>query len=423
MFTVAQNLAWPSPSEQNAANLVAIQRINSPPRTTIPRGIPLDPATFDDMISVIVSQYTRMQSRVFRPLSIGQGVVWRASDSDITRWTMYILAKISQALMDGSLWEHYLGWIVRFHREIVGSTLTPELSVGDLCARLSGLHDLCAGAYMISDTRQGYALFQKCALLAVRLMSKHPDLWASPSTISISRALHSPIFEIGSFVLFDTIAPLALGIPPLLNYDTTRHLIHPPEECFMEKLYGCPAHVMGLLAQINAWRSARWLEQPNPSANKWKEVEEILHSWTPPVDSEADSHSFIGRFAVQESWQHAVFIYLYMGMCGVNSGDPRVQMSVRQVVQLASTVEPGDRHEHHFFIPCLIAGAAARQEKHRAVVRIKIIASRGERFWVLPGADFVPVLDHLWHGAGVNGSSTTWDDYVNSRCAMLPIDA
>lgn len=71
-----------------------------------------------------------------------QGLTWRARDSNITRWTMYILAKIAQALMDDSLWEHYLGWVVRFHREIVGSPASPELSVGDLCARLSGLHDV-----------------------------------------------------------------------------------------------------------------------------------------------------------------------------------------------------------------------------------------------------------------------------------------
>ena len=174
------------------------------------------------------------------------------------------------------------------------------------------LLQLCAGAYMISDTRRGYALFQKSTPLAVYLMSKYPDLWTSHSNISISRALYSPVFEIGSFVFFDTMTTLALGIPPLLNYDTGYYSSDPSEECFMEKLYGCPAHVTSILAQINGWRSARWLEQPNSRADEWREIEKSLQSWTPSVDFEADSHSFIGRFAVQESWQHAVYIYLYM---------------------------------------------------------------------------------------------------------------
>lgn len=336
---------------------------------------------------------------------------------------MYILAKVAQAILDGNLWEHYMGWVVRFHREIVGSSTSSESSIDDLTARLFGLHDLCASAFMISDTRRGYSLFQKCTPLALQLMGKFSNLWSPNSTIVLAYALHASVFEISWFVFSDTLAALALGIPPLLHYDTTYYPDQSHGDSYLELVYGCPARITVLLAQINSWRASRWMEQPNLDANQWIEAEELLQSWSPPLESEGESYDLVGRFAIGESWRHAVFIYLYMGMCGVNSADPRVQTSVRQVVQLASTVEPGNRHEHHLFIPCLIAGAAARQEKHRAVIRTKIAASRRERFWVLPGADFVPVLDHLWHGVGVNGSPATWDDYINSRCAVLPLDA
>lgn len=143
-------------------------------------------------------------------------------------------------------------------------------------------------------------------------MTKSPNLWTSDSTISISRAIYDPVFEIGSFIFFDTIAAVALGTPPLLNYDTTYELVHPPKYHFIETIYGCPAHVTIILAQINRWRASRWLEQPDSAGNTWREVEELSKSWIPAVDSEADSHNLIGRFAVQESWQHAVSIYLYM---------------------------------------------------------------------------------------------------------------
>lgn len=68
------------------------------------------------------------------------------------------------------------------------------------------------------------------------------------------------------------------------------------------------------------------------------------------------------------------------------------------------------------------AGAAARQEKHRAAIRNRIQNFYGEKIWVLAGDNFVPVLDRLWHGVGVDGAPTTWDDYVNSRCAALPLE-
>lgn len=68
------------------------------------------------------------------------------------------------------------------------------------------------------------------------------------------------------------------------------------------------------------------------------------------------------------------------------------------------------------------AGAAARKEKHRAVIRRKVQASRSVSACILRGADFVSVLDHLWLGVGAGGVPTTWDDYVSSRCATLPVE-
>lgn len=131
-------------------------------------------------------------------------------------------------------------------------------------------------------------------------------------------------------------------------------------------------------------------------------------------------------------------------MCEVNSEDPRVQSAVKQIVQMARTIQSDDQLELHLFIPCLIvcsfsflplsspgtnpciffsqAGVAARQESHRALIRNKILTSRNEKIWVLRGADFAPVLDHLWHGAAAGGRPSTWEDYVSSRFAMLPIE-
>ena len=126
-------------------------------------------------------------------------------------------------------------------------------------------------------------------------------------------------------------------------------------------------------------------------------------------------------------------------MCNVSSAGPRVQSSVRQIVQLASTLEPGSVLERHFFMPCLIvsvyvhfsttlvakygtqAGVAAQQEKHRAILRSKIEACQNEKIWILRGDDFALVLDHLWHGVASGGRPTTWNDYANSRKAVLPI--
>lgn len=55
------------------------------------------------------------------------------------------------------------------------------------------------------------------------------------------------------------------------------------------------------------------------------------------------------------------------------------------------------------------------------MIRTTLQRLKGCNLWVLSGDDFVPVLDHLWHGAGANGRPTTWDDYARSREVGLPL--
>jgi hypothetical protein len=130
-------------------------------------------------------------------------------------------------------------------------------------------------------------------------------------------------------------------------------------------------------------------------------------------------------------------------MCGTNSADAQIQASVRQVAQLASMVELGDPLETYLLIPSLIvscaahiqvselqsthyprfqAGAASRKEKHRAILYRKVHVCQGFNASLLSGADLVRVLEHLWHGAASEGRAITWEDYITSRYAALPID-
>ncbi|CAE6478573.1 unnamed protein product [Rhizoctonia solani] len=112
-----------------------------------------------------------------------------------------------------------------------------------------------------------------------------------------------------------------------------------------------------------------------------------------------------------------------MGTCEANSADERIRRLVSQAAQLASTIEAGSPFDAHLSVPCLIAGVAARKEKHRAIFRSKILASQNIDARLLRGADFVLVLDHLWHGAAAGGNPVTWEDYVDSRFVTMPVDA
>ncbi|CUA77810.1 hypothetical protein RSOLAG22IIIB_12847 [Rhizoctonia solani] len=191
----------------------------------------------------------------------------------------------------------------------------------------------------------------------------------------------------------------------------------------MEPVYACPIIVLITLARVNASRVSRLMDQDEATPAGIQEYEAAVQNWKPHVDYADQPSQLITRLAVQEAWRQAALIYLYMGACAASSADDRVEALVRQVAQLAGTVEAGTHFETHLFVPCLIAGVAARKEKHRTILRKKIQVSQKAEACLLRGADFSSALDHLWHGAAAEGSPVTWDDYVNSRCFTIPVPA
>ncbi|KAH7337983.1 hypothetical protein B0J17DRAFT_660307 [Rhizoctonia solani] len=276
---------------------------------------------------------------------------------------------------------------------------------------------------MISNSSVGYTIFRKGVLIFLQLAARFPELWKSDSTVYLSQTLHSQRHELAKFPVMDTIAALAFGISPLIHYDATIQPqdFKPHKFHFLEPVYACPVVVLMTFARVNAFRVSQLMIQDGTTAGGAEEYESAVRSWKPNLNYADPGPQLVVRLAVQESWRQAALIYLYMGMCGANSADSRVEPLVRQVAQLASTVEAGSPLETHLFIPCLIAGVAARKEKHRAILRKKIQVSQGTDACLLRGADFLVVLDHLWHGAASGGSPVIWHDYVLSRSLILPV--
>ncbi|KAG8683572.1 hypothetical protein FRC08_014208 [Ceratobasidium sp. 394] len=193
--------------------------------------------------------------------------------------------------------------------------------------------------------------------------------------------------------------------------------VHP-----VEWVYGCPVPLEMALVDINKRCNARNRVVPEPD---WRPIEHRIKSWVPTVQAAPSDEAWksSARLAVHESWRHTLLIYLYMGVCGVKSDDYRVQASVRQVFQLTNSVKGFEKPsiDIHFLAPYLIAGACARSETHRDTARERLAATSHDGLWLLRGSEFVPVLDHLWHGAAANGRPIYWSDYVNSRQVALPL--
>ncbi|KAJ1305398.1 hypothetical protein OPQ81_000413 [Rhizoctonia solani] len=318
--------------------------------------------------------------------------------------------------MHGNTWTGFSDFSNRYWKPL------QPLQRAGLAARLGGLHDLVNLAFLISGTATGYSLLKRCVPVLLQLAALNPTLWYNDSTISIPEGIANPRYEITQFIIYDTIIALSLGTPPLLHYNTAPSWVDEAPGHY-QIMYGFPVGVLLLLAKVNEWRTSRIVGRVSQSQSDWCSLEERLNNWHPTVCHTDGPNNNIARLAIQEAWRQAAMIYLYMGMREVNSADPRVETAVQQIAQLVGIFKTGSVLELHLLVPYLIAGIAARRETHRAVLRSKLTGEmvRKVNVFIIRGSDFAAVLDHLWHGVGSQGRPVTWDNYVQSPCAVLPV--
>ncbi|KAH7323336.1 fungal-specific transcription factor domain-containing protein [Rhizoctonia solani] len=396
-----------------------------PLRSVIPKSIPPDPVVVRNALPFIYSQYSRMVKRMaFRdpPPSVMAGLMQRLSISATTFSLMTLGARIIQSIIDATDktdWGTYEKPIDNLHWQ---TCYTPEEGSSLICTkgRLTAAIELTAYKIFISNSASGYSFLRRAVPLATRVAYNYPQIWTKRGKISTQELLSLDVVELCSFLWMDTMTSTLLGTTPLLCYDTAprdklrlRHAI--------EWVNGCPQEFISWFARLNAARSTTTRHGNNPLLTDWERVEKEIHEWEPLIDRTGSSRDNITRLAVIEGWRNALLIYLYVGICGVTSVDPRVQFSVKQIIRLSQVAKLEVTYERHLFGPAILAGACARLESQRKSILRIVSFQRCSRIWVLQISDFVSILQHLWRGAATGGEPIIWDDYIRSRRAVLPI--
>ncbi|CAE6468463.1 unnamed protein product [Rhizoctonia solani] len=388
----------------NQSSITTFIRLNN--MTKVPQLNIFDP----DYIVQMFLHYSQLCPTGVRPFtpfffSINDVIGARAKSSSFMLKSTYIEAGIKKAISDGAGLSVSIRLIDEFQQQITNATLALDVDPTDVASRLGCLISLAIAAMQIITTPVGYAILRKAVPFFLALGAKS---------------------ELSHFVFLDTVNVLVLGTIPLVHYDVTlRPMVQSPEPHHIEWAHGCSRTVVVLLARVNSWRFARLVHSTHPTPTREQQIESQFHlkEWNPRITYHDGDHpgAAMGRLAVEEIWRHSVLIYMHMGMCGADSADSQVEASVHQVAKLSATIEDNHPLEVHMTIPCIVAAAAARKEKHRSILRKKIAVSRDYMVCLVRGADFVLVLDHLWHGAAAGGWPTTWQDYVDSRIAVLPV--
>ncbi|KAH7323355.1 hypothetical protein B0J17DRAFT_683060 [Rhizoctonia solani] len=275
--------------------------------------------------------------------------------------------------------------------------------------------------FSVVDNISGYALLQRALSRFLRLVAANSALFMEHPhgnlVVSFSRTLSAPRYEIQRFVMYDTAAALVFGISPLVEYGYDGEC--DPESHKLEWVHGIPVVFLEAISQVNSWRAGSRVHLDN-----WQTLEKRVLAWQSPHPVPDETSGImspsVARATVQEGWRHVVLIYIYMGICGVSSHDPRVQASVHQIVRFGEMVADLPICVQ-MFAHCIVAGLGARLERHRIFVHKMLLSFKNTRIWLFQGPPFSKVLYHLWHGVGAGGAPVTWDDYVQTRRVLVPI--
>ncbi|ELU37462.1 fungal zn(2)-Cys(6) binuclear cluster domain-containing protein [Rhizoctonia solani AG-1 IA] len=307
---------------------------------------------------------------------------------------------LSTQAHDSTIREHG-DWAENVEKKVTSSSYD-SLSLTEVADQLMVELEVAFFRFALADSVSGYRLLRKSLPRALQLIALDSSLYMEQSNnnlaVSFSRALTSPMFELKRFVVYDTVSSLLLAVPPLLDYGYDQEL-----DSEFDWIRGVPVAIAEAISQINSWRAGS-----RGTPDSWEALEKRVLAWkTPTLRSEMSTieNTRVTKMAVLESWRDIALIYIYMGMGGISSHDPRVQAAVHRIVQLGETVSNSP----------IGAGLAARLEKHRIVIYERLMLLKDTRVWLFYGPQMNQILRHLWHGVGAEGAPVTWDDYVQSR--------
>ncbi|KAG8743391.1 hypothetical protein FRC10_012117 [Ceratobasidium sp. 414] len=387
----------PTPPPGSPALVKELMEVMKMLRYTIPPSVDANASMRDRYISFVLDEYEVLRIRKFfqpPPAPMRGALIARMRNSSSIIWFMYLGARIFQALSgtaDSAVVQPYVYWIDKFDQQATNS-LCRNPSVDELGDRLAGLLELVFLKFVAVNSCAGYSLLRRSLPTFFQLVAADSSLWSERQGLLVSfpRALATQRYEIRRFVFYDTMIAFILGLPPLVEYDLSEFPIISELAQPLEWVHGIPAELLVNIVQVNAWRTV----YPGvANATGWVDLETRTLAWEAKAEEIRGDDSFgvVTRLAVQESWRHAVLVYIYM----------------RDFLVMVTDV-------------VVRAGLAAQYEHQRAIVRDKLDSFCDTRVWLCRGPDLALVLDHLWHGVARDGARAHITKVAEQLFRLLP---
>ncbi|KEP49136.1 putative fungal Zn(2)-cys(6) binuclear cluster domain protein [Rhizoctonia solani 123E] len=239
---------------------------------------------------------------------------------------------------------------------------------------------------------------------------------APPHPPHLLEILLEPGINLRNFAAADIATSVMTGKPLLCRY----HIPWSLELCdeFMRKrenqglqwLLGIPDQFIMLFGYMARLKEDAEAAGTFVSARIIQGIEEDMREISILPCESRDASLAIGRMVVQECWREAVFIYLYMALCGAHALDPRVAKAQKGFMKLVNGIRPGRKPDAFLVIPMLIAGVAITKPSHRQVIRSRILGLPNCATPNTAGHDSLLILEDVWAWTEMEGRVARWED-------------
>ncbi|CAE6492246.1 unnamed protein product [Rhizoctonia solani] len=297
---------------------------------------------------------------------------------------VYLGARLFQAL-DENMVSRCIDRIDELEQEL-GCQLRSTTSLNSKASWLTTQVFLAFLKFVAIGSGSGYLLLQKSLSVFLCLVATDSSLHIEhPGGLvtSFPGALGAPQYELQWFIMYDTLTSFLLGTLPLVEYGYNGEC--DPASHGLEWVHGIPVAFIEIISQVNSWRAGSRV----PPLDDWRKLETRALGWQSQLKVEGKASD-------------------------------NLTASIQQTIQLGKALENLPIGVHT--LPhCIIVGLAAKYEKHRCIVHKKILSFKGHQVWLFGGSEFAQVLEHLWFGVGAGGAPVTWNDYIESRRAVVPI--
>ncbi|QRV78222.1 Fungal specific transcription factor domain [Ceratobasidium sp. AG-Ba] len=378
----------------------------------------LDPTNPSNALPFILSSYFRWIMRtLFEPLKIVPGkrdqLIQRYSYSDDSRCATMLVAIIMESLDKNPVPSYDKFPAMKALEDRVSNQLALVKSrpkVPYACDVLTALHDLHEMISLQCITRRASDIVKILDQAAPIYRQARPEPPGAP--LRLAAILLDPVSILRHFPSMDILIGFNTGRPMHFRYETAcgPELNQAPTDLDLAGLQwmnGVPDRFLILLARLNMM-----LEDsvPNIDARIIQGLELEIADFRPVLDESPDPYMKVARLMVYEVWRQVMYIYLYMGICGAASNDPRVENALKKVIRLLAGVKPGRMPDMFLVLPLSTAGVAAHRQCDRDIIRRRILGVPGCSQLGTAGNDAIRILDDIWNMCNVRGRYAKWID-------------